>query len=98
MTLQQRWRAFKFGLQDRKKELAQSPPVAALAAALAALRAQLEPVVALATEIRRRRDSVVDMCVSFLTASFIFSAFGGITVVSQCLPGCSLRATTLRCL
>lgn len=57
MSLQQRLRALKFAVEDKKKALAAAPPVAALLAALAAIRAALQPLHDLAAALRARREA-----------------------------------------
>jgi hypothetical protein len=66
MSLQQRWRAFKFAVEDKKKELATAPPVAALLAALAAVRAALQPLYDLMEAFRIRREAYTEAYNQFL--------------------------------
>jgi hypothetical protein len=58
MSLQQRWRALKFSIQDQRAKLAQAPPVAAVAAAVAALRARLQPLYDLAAALAAWQESL----------------------------------------
>jgi hypothetical protein len=58
MTLQQRWRALQFRIKDTQMAILHSPPLAALAAALAALRAKLQPLYAFAAACQARLDQL----------------------------------------
>jgi hypothetical protein len=66
MSLQQRIRAFKFAVEEKKKALATSPPISSILAAIAALRAALQPVFDIITKLQQQWEAVGEAYNQFL--------------------------------
>lgn len=66
MSLQQRWRALKFAVEDKKKELATLPPVTAIVNAIAAVRAALQPIFDAIVLLQKRWEVLGDNYNQFL--------------------------------
>lgn len=66
MSLQQRIRAFKFAVEEKKKELATSPPISILLAAIAAVRAALQPLFEFLSKLQQQWEAVSEAYNQFL--------------------------------
>lgn len=56
MTLHQRLRAIQFAIKDKRQAIAQSPPIVAVLAAIAAVRAKLQPLYDLIAALQAKLD------------------------------------------
>jgi hypothetical protein len=66
MSLQQRIRAFKFAVEEKNKQVATSPPVLTILAAIAAVRATLQPLFTLVAKLQQRWEAVGEAYNQFL--------------------------------
>jgi hypothetical protein len=66
MSLQQKIRAFKFAVEERKKESAKSPPIAAILAVVAAVQAALQPLFNLIAQLQQQGEAISEAYNQFL--------------------------------
>ncbi len=66
MSLQQRIRAFKFAVEEKKKQLASSPPISTIVAAIAAVRAAFQPLFDLLSKLQEQWEAVGEAYNQFL--------------------------------
>jgi len=66
MSFQQRIRALKFAVEEKKKQLATSPPVLAILAANAAVHAALQPLFTLLAKLQQQWEEVGEAYNQFL--------------------------------
>ena len=66
MSLQQRLRAFKFAVEDKKQQISKSPPVAAVLGVIAAVRAAFQPLSDAIAALKQRWESMCEDYNQFL--------------------------------
>ena len=66
MSLVQRWRALKFAVEDKKKEIALLPPIVAVLQTIARIRASLQPVFDAITLVQQRSEALAEDYNQFL--------------------------------
>jgi hypothetical protein len=66
MSLQQRWRAFKFAMNERKAQLVASPPISAIVSTVNAVKAWLQPLVDLFEALMQRWEAINEAYNQFL--------------------------------